>query len=85
MATARKANSVDAKVASFTEAKGKGFADLTVEQKRELVGVLVKKVVLNDGSIVIERRGGDPIVGIIQQEEWVGNRYREAMPVKWWN
>jgi site-specific DNA recombinase len=85
LATMRDTTSVDTRVAALMKSAKKGFQDLPATQKIQLARILLKGIVLTLDSIILDRRIGDPIVGVVKKHtEALSHPYR-FMDVEWLN
>ena len=64
---AKKRAVVKTRVGSLLKNRKKGLAKLPAADRVELAKILLKRVVLNPDSIILERRVGQPIVGVLRE------------------
>ncbi|HTS17996.1 MAG TPA: recombinase family protein [Verrucomicrobiae bacterium] len=81
----RDATSLDAQVAALVKSKKRAFQDLPIDQKISISRVLLKGIVLNPDSIILDRRVGEPIVGVVKKREGVLSHPYRFMEVEWLN
>lgn len=82
--------SVDAQVARIMKNKKKGFVKLPAEEKVKLAKILLKRVVLKKDTFILERRIGEPVVGVLKEhqrkdgKETISGKWR-FVEVEWLN